>query len=91
MNTTLTFGFIIAVTAATSLFAASLTIATHKAIAATMPTIVNPPITIVNPATCPLGTIPATTTTGTVCVLMPGSGYGYGGFGHHWYHPWYHH
>ena len=87
MNTTLNFVFII-VTAATSLFASSQAIATHEAFAAT---VVNPPTIIVNP--CPLGTIPQTTTTGAVCLLIPGDGYGYEtGFGpHYWYHPWHHH
>ena len=33
----------------------------------------NPPTTIVNP--CPLGTIPETTTTGTVCLLILGGCY----------------
>lgn len=44
------------------------------------PTIVNLPATFVNP--CLLGTIPATTLTGTtVCLLPTYGGYG-GGFGH---------
>ncbi|MGC2570409.1 MAG: hypothetical protein WA364_02775 [Candidatus Nitrosopolaris sp.] len=78
---------IMTITAVVLLFAASPVI-THDAIAAI---IVNPPATIVNP--CPLGTIPETTTTGTVCLLIPGGDYGYGtGFGpHYWYHPWHHH
>jgi hypothetical protein len=82
---------IIAITAAVLPLATSPVVTTHEAIAATAPIIVNPPTTIVNP--CPLGTIPETTTTGTVCLLIPGGGYGYEtGFGpHSWYHPWHHH
>jgi len=77
---------VIAITAAVLLFAARPVI-TQDAIAAI---IVSPPTTIVNP--CPVGTIPETTTTGTVCLLIPGGGYGYGtGFSpHYWYHPWHH-
>ena len=92
MNTKVSVVFsIIAITAAVLLFATSPVIATHEAIAATAPIIVNPPTTIVNP--CPLGTIPETTTTGTVCLLIPGGGYGYGtgSAPHYWYHPWNHH
>jgi hypothetical protein len=81
---------IIAIAAAVLLFAASPVMVTHEAFAATTPTIVNPPITVVNP--CPLGTISYQTTTGTVCLVIPSGGYGYGtGFGHHWYHPWHYH
>ena len=44
--------------------------------------VVNPPTIIVNP--CPLGTISEITTTGTVCLQIPGDGYGYGtSFGPH--------
>lgn len=74
MNTEVVFS-IIAITAAALLFAASALIATHEAMAATTPSVVNP-----------LGTIPETTTTGTVCLVIPGGGYGYGGFGHGFHH-----
>jgi hypothetical protein len=91
MNTKVSIVF--SIIAAVLLFAASPVI-THDAIAATTstpttpttPTIVNPPAT----TTCPVGTMPETTTTGTVCLLIPSGGYGYGtGFwphyGHHLY------
>lgn len=79
MNTEVVFS-IIAITAAALLFAASALIATHEAMAATTPFSIQPPV--VNP----LGTIPETTTTGTVCLVIPGGGYGYGGFGHGFHH-----
>ena len=77
MNTTLTLVFIIAVTAATSLFASNQAIVTHEAFAAK---VVNPPtIIIIHHSSnisipCPLGTISETTTTSTVCLLIPGHG-----------------
>jgi len=82
------------IVAAVIVLAASHLLTIHKTFAATTstpttpttpttPIIVNPPTTIVNQ--CPLGTIPESTTTGTVCLLIPNSGYGFGhGFGHHY-------
>jgi hypothetical protein len=89
MNTQVSIFGIIA--AAVLVLAASQVVTIHKTFAATTstpttpttPIIVNPPTTIVNQ--CPLGTIPESTTTGTVCLLIPNSGYGFGhGFGHHY-------
>ncbi|MGA9150948.1 MAG: hypothetical protein WBZ36_10230 [Candidatus Nitrosopolaris sp.] len=86
------FGIIAA--AAVLVLAGSQVVTIHKTFAATTstpstpstPIVVNPPTTIVNQ--CPLGTIPESTTTGTVCLLIPNSGDGFGngfghGFGHH--------
>jgi hypothetical protein len=78
------------IAAAVLILTASQVVTIHKTFAATTstpttpttPIIVNPPTTIVNQ--CPQGTIPESTTTGTVCLLIPNSGYGFGhGFGHH--------
>jgi hypothetical protein len=90
MNTQVSIFGIIA--AAVLVLAASQVVTIDKTFAATtstpaIPIIVNPPTTIVNQ--CPLGTIPESTTTGTVCLLIPNNGYGFGngfghGFGHHY-------
>jgi hypothetical protein len=92
MNTQVSiFGIIVA---AVLVLAASQVVTLDKTFASTpstptTPIIVNPPTTIVNQ--CPLGTIPESTTTGTVCLLIPNSGYGFGhgfgpGFGHGYSH-----
>jgi hypothetical protein len=80
------------IAAAVLALAASQAVTIHKTFAATTstpsspttPIIVNPPTTI---SQCPLGAIPESTTTGTVCLVIPTSGYGFShGFSHGFHH-----
>jgi hypothetical protein len=78
MNTKVSIVF--SIIAAVLLFAASPVIATHEAFAATTPTVVNPPTTVVNP--CPVNTV---WLGGNTCQLVTNGGYG-SGFGHGFHH-----